>query len=294
MADLLMEYGDFLFFFKVDRKTGLDFRKEGLKIFQAVYPGGHTRLGKALLGTGGLAHDMGDYVSAETYYSQALEMQRRLDPDSPDVTHDVLWLGLLYKDMGRYADAEPLIREALESYTKLSGYERRLARAYLGLAQLHADAGVFAEAESVCREALGRYMRIFGPRHKLTAVVQTLLGRILVNLQRYNEAAEIVQQALEIRLQTEPEYWETSKTRSIFGVALAGLGRFQEAEQHVLESYEKIRDNRGAGRRRTREALERIIFLYEQWGKPDQAAKWRARLAASKQPQHASDPDKQP
>lgn len=294
LADLLMEYGDFLFFFKVDRERGLDFRKEGLKIFQTVYPGGHTRLAKALFGSGGLAHDAGDHDSAESYYRRALEMQRRLDPDSPDVAHDVLWLGLLYKDMGRYGDAEALIREALESYTKLAGHERRLARAYLGLAQLHADAGVFAEAESVCREALGRYMRIFGPRHKLTAIAQTLLGRILVNLQRYTEAAEILQQAFETRSQTEPDYWETPKTQSILGAALVGLGRFDEAEQHLLDSYEKIRDNRPSGHRRTLEALKRIIFLYEQWGKTDEAAKWRARLAASKQLQDATDPDKQP
>jgi hypothetical protein len=30
---------------------------------------------------------------------------------------------------------------------------------------------------------------------------------------------------------------------------------------------------------RTREALDRIVKLYEGWGKKEEAAKWRARLS---------------
>ena len=157
LADLLGRYGDFLVFFKVDRERGLECRKEGLEILRAIYPGDHTQLAKALFGLGGLVHDMGDYRSAEDYYSQALGMQRRIDPDSRFVARHVFWLGLVYKDMGRYADAEPLVDEALERYARLPGNEQRLARAHLGLAQLHADAGTFAKAEPAAREALGQY-----------------------------------------------------------------------------------------------------------------------------------------
>ncbi len=59
---------------------------------------------------------------------------------------------------------------------------------------------------------------------------------------------------------------------------LTNLGRFDEAEPLLLESYEKRRDNPQTHDIREREALERIVKLYETWARPDKAAEWRAKL----------------
>jgi hypothetical protein len=62
------------------------------------------------------------------------------------------------------------------------------------------------------------------------------------------------------------------------GSALAGLGRFEEAEPLILAGLEGVARDRGHAHRRTFEALQRANRLYEDWGKLEQAAAYRARL----------------
>ena len=86
--------------------------------------------------------------------------------------------------------------------------------------------------------------------------------------------------ALDIRERRKPPgHWKTAKTQSILGAALTGLERFEEAERLLLDSQPRIEMDRGNRHRRNREAIQRIINLYEAWGKPVKAAEWRDQLA---------------
>jgi non-specific serine/threonine protein kinase/serine/threonine-protein kinase len=69
---------------------------------------------------------------------------------------------------------------------------------------------------------------------------------------------------------------------SQLGAALAGQQKFAEVEPLILQGYEGMKA-RGAripasNKPRLAEAAERVIQLYETWGKRDQAAAWKARL----------------
>ena len=64
----------------------------------------------------------------------------------------------------------------------------------------------------------------------------------------------------------------------MLGESLAGQERFDEAEPLVLEAYERLRSDREVLDLIKREARARVIDLYDAWGKPQQAAEWRAKL----------------
>jgi hypothetical protein len=49
----------------------------------------------------------------------------------------------------------------------------------------------------------------------------------------------------------------------------------QEAEPLVLSGYEGLSEATGAPRKQVTEALDRVIDLYETWGKPTEAAAWK-------------------
>ncbi|TET54680.1 MAG: tetratricopeptide repeat protein [Anaerolineales bacterium] len=55
-------------------------------------------------------------------------------------------------------------------------------------------------------------------------------------------------------------------------------GSFAEAEPLLLESLEIFKANHGEQHGMTRATIQALITLYEQWGKPEQAAEWRAKL----------------
>jgi hypothetical protein len=69
--------------------------------------------------------------------------------------------------------------------------------------------------------------------------------------------------------------WTYHWVSGLLGACLAGLGNFEEAEPLLLESYEQM-DPPEALRMHKRDALERIVSLYEAWGREDRAAEWRA------------------
>lgn len=253
---------------------------EALRDAREVQSGDHRLLYHAISGVGGLLHDTGDYDAAETHYREALAMQHRLHPG---LRGQAEFLGLLYKDMGNYAAAEPLIRESLEAKLERFGRDSTpVARSYLNLAKLHTDSGAFTEAEAACRTALELSTLVFGEEHRNTARPMTLLGRILVAVGRYAEAEPLLRRALEIRnTRKPPGHWKTAKTESVLGSALTGLLRFQEAEPLLLHSHAIIAADRGAASRRTAEATQRIVDLYDSWGNREATAKWRARLSAN-------------
>jgi hypothetical protein len=81
---------------------------------------------------------------------------------------------------------------------------------------------------------------------------------------------------------------------SLMGGALLGQGRHAEAEPLIIGGYEgmKAREARipEPERSRLRAAAERVVRLYEGWGRPDQAAAWKDKLGMADLPAEAFAP----
>ena len=78
---------------------------------------------------------------------------------------------------------------------------------------------------------------------------------------------------------------KTFDTEVILGMVLCELKKFEEAEPRLVEGYRGIKEREATlpadSKTRLTEALERIVQLYDAWGKPDQAENWRAKLPAT-------------
>ena len=79
-----------------------------------------------------------------------------------------------------------------------------------------------------------------------------------------------------MRQKALPEgHWLIANTSSYLGAALAGQKNYLEAEPLLLEGFTAMRPPAGQGKYR-HEALDRIVTLYEAWGKTFEADEWRA------------------
>jgi hypothetical protein len=63
------------------------------------------------------------------------------------------------------------------------------------------------------------------------------------------------------------------------GELLIEQGRHADAEPLLLDGYSSMKASPESPPNRVQEGAERIVRLYEAWGRADQAAEWRARLA---------------
>ncbi len=65
--------------------------------------------------------------------------------------------------------------------------------------------------------------------------------------------------------------------RELLADARIKLGEYAEAERVAEETYESYLELYGPHAPRTSSARDRMIELYEGWGKPGKAAEWQAK-----------------
>jgi hypothetical protein len=93
------------------------------------------------------------------------------------------------------------------------------------------------------------------------------------------EAESLLRDALLTRRDLSAPAWSIAEAESILGACLSALVRYEEAEVLLLASYEKVQAGSGYNElTQRRDALNRLITLYEQWAKPDQALRYRTLL----------------
>jgi len=63
--------------------------------------------------------------------------------------------------------------------------------------------------------------------------------------------------------------------RSLLGAILAQDGRYEEAEPYLLSGFEGLLQREGADNSYTTSARQRLIGLYNSWGYPEKADRYR-------------------
>ena len=108
----------------------------------------------------------------------------------------------------------------------------------------------------------------------------------MLQVNAYADAEPLLRECLAIREKTQPDLWSTPHTKSKLGRALLGQKKYTDAEPLLIAGYEGMRQREATippqEKPRLTEALEYVIQLYEATNKPEQAAKWRKQLEASK------------
>ncbi|MHC4954651.1 MAG: tetratricopeptide repeat protein [Planctomycetota bacterium] len=308
LASVLLDKGDLDVAEKLIRQT--------LAIYRRSLGEEHPTVATSLNNLATVLLRKRDLDAAEKLHRNALAIRRKaLGDEHPKVATSFNNLGHVLHLKGNNDEAENLIRRALAIYRKSFGEEHpKVAVSLTNLAAVLLSKGDLDAAERPFREALAIRRKALGDKHPLVteslsnlafvllakpdypaieAVAHRLLerersdrwlavlGLCLLKQNKYAEAEPITRECLAIRAKKIPGHWLHYNTMSMLGGALAGQGKHAEAEPLLVDGYAKMQPpKRNAIRKR--EALERVIKLYETWGKPDEAAKWMAQRGTSR------------
>jgi serine/threonine protein kinase/tetratricopeptide (TPR) repeat protein len=210
--------------------------------------------------------------------------------------------------LGRLDEAKQAAADAAKMYRAHPDWNpREAAHAEQVLCEVLVARGELAEAEVILRAGVERARAAVPQDEASLASALVTLGLNLIAQERFAPAEPVVRECLDIRRRIlpgeHPSAWLRYNTMSVLGGALTGqardgslapserLARLREAEPLVLDGYSGMKDDprvpgpaQTGGADRKREALLRIVALYEAWelvepgqGHADTAAQWRAR-----------------
>jgi serine/threonine-protein kinase len=259
-------------------------QRQALAMFRGLYGDRDPRVAMGLNNLANLLHDRGAFAEAKAMHEEALAVNLEIHGEEhPNVAGSYNNLAVLLKDMGDYDAAEPLQRKALALDRALLGDDHPYVAGDLdSLAGLLLERGEPEAALPSAEESLRVKRRQLGDQHADTALTVALIGRILLASGRAAEAEPLLRDALAIRRGALPEgHWEIAASESHLGACLTALGRYDQAEPLLRAGYEVLRARGGRHARDGEEARERLVALYRAWGKPEQAARFRAAPAAA-------------
>lgn len=267
---------------KGETQKAESFLHEGLELSR-VLSGRERVLVALMLNNLGLVRErQANMNEAEVLYRQAIEEFHRLPGRKrAELAYSLSNLGDILKTKHQYAEAERLVREGLDVVQMLYGQTNPVIinslQSHVHLLYLTGD---YEKAEAEIRKALALQRQTLPTGHLSFATSLALLGMIETQKGQLALAESHLRESLAIRRRDLPKgHWLLSLSQAALGECLTAQKRYAEAEQLLLESYNGIKASMGEQNWWTGEVLKRVVRLYEAWGKPDAAARFRALLA---------------
>jgi tetratricopeptide (TPR) repeat protein len=238
----------------------------------------------------GVYWSLGKYAQAEALHSQTLEIRRRvLGPEHPGTLASMHNLAGVYSSEARYKPAEALFGQTLETQRRVLGAEHPSTLWTLSdLAAMYQQQGRYALAETLAAQAFAGRRHAFGSEHPDTMASAVDLALAYQSQGKFPESEALAREALEFDRKKQPDDWQRFRAGSLLGASLAGQRKYTEAESLLLEGYQGMAARKDRIEVPERYHLDRarewIVQLYQDWGKPKQAAEWQQKINAAKRP----------
>jgi serine/threonine protein kinase/Tfp pilus assembly protein PilF len=242
----------------------------------------HHETATSMSDLGLLLRDKGDRAGAETLFRETLAVTRKTrGPQHPDVAAALGNLALTINERGDPATAEPMFRQAVAIGQASLGRDHPAnAQRLANLAGALRLEGKLAEAEARSEEALAISRPALGRDHPAVSRQEVGLARIYLDQGRPAAARSLLLHALEVQQRSYAAGdWRLGVTESFLGAAYTRLSRFPEAESCLLRAFELLPVTPGSEAPKAREGRanrERLVALYEAWGRPEKAALYRS------------------
>ncbi len=261
---------------KLDEAESL--ARESLETRRRVFGDRHPGTLIAINNLGTLLASRNKYEEAEPLYFESLELSRKvLGEEHADTLTSICNCAGLLRDLGKLDEAERMYREALALRERVLGKSHSDTidnRRALGM--LLSDRGKLAEADGLLSAALADATHALGPDQPDTLACAHALGRLRLRQNRPADAESLLKDAAALALKAMgPEAWKPAQYAATHAEALIDLKDFAAAEKELRSAYSQLAEKLGADNGHALTARAALVRLYEAWGKPEEAAKWK-------------------
>ena len=253
-ADILFQYGHFLLSAKSDPERASKIFSEALAIYRSVPGDQHLSIALTLCSLAAPAMWAGDFVVAEQYQREGLNLLRStVSRNYPDYASSLEGLGYILTQRGKYAEAEQTLNEALQIERGDFGADnQRIAAIEANLGEIYERQGDPVRAMKSTQDALRITKDRMAPNHYIAGYFLDALANLYLNSDNLGAAESNARQALAIYAQALPaRHLYVAATRHLMGEILLRRGQFAAAEIELRAALDIDLSLAGAGNFRT-------------------------------------------
>jgi eukaryotic-like serine/threonine-protein kinase len=227
--------------------------------------------------------DEGKFAEAAALDKQVLESRRHvLGPENQFTLDSMCDLASDLSNEGKYAQAEALFSQALGIARRTLGPEHPYTLNFDSeFASAYQRQGKYAQAETYAKQALAGRRKILGSEHPDTISTESDLALAYVSEGKFAESEPLAREGMETDKKVRPDDWQRFRAESLLGAGLAGEKKYAEAEPLLIEGYQGMlarKDSMSVPDQYNLELARKwLVKLYQDWGKPDQAAEWEKK-----------------
>ncbi|HZW08717.1 MAG TPA: serine/threonine-protein kinase [Phycisphaerales bacterium] len=236
---------------------------------------------RAMVNAAVLSYRTGDFPRAETLLREAVGwFDAAVGSDDPEAMDARTSLAVILDELGRAEEAARLHREVYEATRARFGADSpRTLAAQSELAAYLRDSGEYGEADELFTSALEGQHRVLGETHDQTLLSTYQYIGLLTRMERWEDALRRSEWLVaRIDGSLPPSHPVAMLAHFRLGASLTGLGRHEEAERALLESWRRLDAVEGISPSWKAYVAEALLTLYEKWAREPDARQWRDRL----------------
>jgi tetratricopeptide (TPR) repeat protein len=229
-------------------------------------------------------------------YQESLRLkQAKLGEDHPDTLTTMNNLAECYRELGQMEKVVSLLQDTVRLRRRKLGNDHPATINSIGnLGAAYCAVRDGERAAPLLKEFITGSRKQYPANDPKFANLLTFISLDLLGCGQFAPAEEMLRECLAIRERTAPNAWTRFYTESLLGAALLGQKQYAAAEPLLLKGYEGMEQSLRAstmasGRDASRaalvtppvlsghvgDALDRLIQLYDETGRQDDAARYR-------------------
>ena len=255
-----------------------------LAMYKQMYGERHPRVADVLINLGAIRLDRGHYAEAEQYDRQALDIvQAWYGKDNPETATDLTLLARSLVYQKRYAEASDLLQQSLAIKERTFGKVHPSVASTLNeLGSVALQENKYDAAEQYFERMADIYRTDYGEQHYLYATALSNLASVYTAQKQWTRAEKLYRQAIPIYIESQSAtHINTGIARIKLGRTLLRQQRYAEAESETHTGYDILRAQMDPKVSWLKNARKDLAEEYDGMKQPEQAARFRAEIAAN-------------
>jgi serine/threonine-protein kinase len=255
-----------------------------LDMHRRLYGDRHPLVAEDLGNLGSVKEDLGYYTEAEQFDRQALAIaESYYGKKHPDTATYLTMLGRSLEYQNKFDQSVETLQQALAIQEHVYGHAHpAVAEIINELGNVASMNDKYDEAEARFQQVVDIYRSVYGDHHYLVAIALSNAAYVYVNKKEYARAEPMFRDV--VRRFTEtlgPDNVNTGTARIKLGRTFLRENHYREAEVETRAGYEVLIKQTSPSNSYIRAARKDLIADYDALNQPEQAAKFRAELAAA-------------